>query len=161
MYATLLAMLSEIELPGSGGDGDSSEDGGEEGFTMDSGNEFTLDSGLLEMGGGLAVADADMGPDHFHKYGNFRWIEFESKEEMFEYVRDTDNYGWNAPDEALCFGFQVHENEEKNKYELELFFRDQWPGFQTGIVSPWAEAAPLSPDAALLGYIKHTMNGFL
>lgn len=116
MFDSLMGMMAEInEAQGKEGGG---------GFKFKSGNEFTVIDPILEFGGGLTTADARMNQTYFHKYGKFKWMEFESKEEMFGYVSGTEDYGWNDPQEALCFAFQVHENDDQSKYELELFFRD-------------------------------------
>lgn len=45
---------------------------------------------------------------------------------MFDYVR-APGYGWDEDKPAVCFAFEVHENEAKNKYELELYYRTAWP----------------------------------
>jgi hypothetical protein len=58
--------------------------------------------------------------------GKFTFKEFDSQEELFEYVRRPD-YGWGEDSKAVCFAFEVHANEAENKYELELYQRTAWP----------------------------------
>ena len=58
--------------------------------------------------------------------GNFTFKEFESKEALDKYIED-ERIGVDPDFESVCFGFQINENEKKNKYELELFFNDLWP----------------------------------
>ena len=58
--------------------------------------------------------------------GNFTFKEFASKDELDDYIY-SDKVGRDPNHEGVCFGFTIHENEQRNKYELELFFNDMWP----------------------------------
>lgn len=51
---------------------------------------------------------------------------------MDDYIA-SDKVGTNPDHEGVCFGFTIYENEEKNKYELELMFNDMWPGWLRSI----------------------------
>ena len=53
--------------------------------------------------------------------GNFTFKEFATKEELDDYI-GHEKIGYDPDYEAVCFGFTIHENEDQNKYELELFF---------------------------------------
>lgn len=64
--------------------------------------------------------------------GNFTFKEFESRDALDEYIA-SDQVGNNPDFEGVCFGFAIHENEDQNKYELELMFSDLWPGWLTAI----------------------------
>ena len=55
--------------------------------------------------------------------GKFKFKEFETEADLVDYV-EQDGYGWDSDKPAICLAFQVHENDAKNKYELELYFRD-------------------------------------
>ena len=58
--------------------------------------------------------------------GNFTFKEFASKSDLDDYI-SSDQIGINPDFDAVCFAFALHENDDKNKYELELFFNDAWP----------------------------------
>ena len=62
--------------------------------------------------------------------GDFRLQEFESKEALEEYLGDA-GLGREEGKDAVCFAFQITEND--NKYELELFFNDKKPGWSNAI----------------------------
>ena len=64
--------------------------------------------------------------------GKFRLQEFESVEELEKYI-GSDKIGTSEEWEGICYGFKIHENEAKNKYELELFYNDLWPGWLNAI----------------------------
>ena len=51
---------------------------------------------------------------------------FNSQKELDDYISD-ERIGTSDEFEGVCFAFAVHENESKNKYELELFYNDMWP----------------------------------
>lgn len=61
--------------------------------------------------------------DFMDRIGFFRFQAFESKEEIDAYV-SAPGYGWDTDKPGLCFAIGVTENDDKNKYELELFFND-------------------------------------
>lgn len=84
---------------------------------------FSVDNDLLQEAGGPAPKTSEVNIDEL---GNFEYREFESKDALFAYVKQ-EGYGWDPELPSICFAFQVTENEDKNKYELEMFFRDQWP----------------------------------
>jgi len=63
--------------------------------------------------------------------GNFTLKEFASKDELDAYI-SSDKIGIDPEIEGVCFGFSVHEKSE-NKFELELFFNDMWPGWMQSI----------------------------
>lgn len=60
---------------------------------------------------------------------------------------------------AVCFGFQVHENEAKNKYEIELYFRDQWPKMYSTVERLDLDPSPTTDAANLLAYTRQAYNG--
>lgn len=47
---------------------------------------------------------------------------------MEDYLSADDYATISKP--GMCFGFQILENEMKNKYELEVFMNDKWPNFR-------------------------------
>ena len=53
--------------------------------------------------------------------GKFKLRAFDSQEELDSYIAD-ERVGTDPDFEGVCFAFAVHENEAKNKYELELFY---------------------------------------
>ena len=53
-------------------------------------------------------------------------------EELEDYI-GSDKIGTSEEWEGICYGFKIHENEAKNKYELELFYNDLWPGWLNAI----------------------------
>ena len=59
------------------------------------------------------------------KAGNFELVGFPSQQALDEYISDI-NFGRNESHPAVCYGFQIHEDENQQKYELELFFNDLW-----------------------------------
>ena len=65
--------------------------------------------------------------------GRFRIQEFNSIEELDAYIA-SDKVGTTPEMEGICYGFKINENEDGNKFELEMFFNDLWPG--------WLEAIP-------------------
>lgn len=88
------------------------------------------------------------------RIGVFEFRAFASKEAIDEYVSQP-GYGWDADKPGLCFALGVTANERKNKYELELFFNDQWPEIQAGIPLQQLEAAPISDDVQINDYMKY------
>ena len=64
--------------------------------------------------------------------GNFKFKEFESVDALQDYIA-SDKIGTSEEWEGICYGFKIHENEAKNKYELELFYNDLWPGWLNAI----------------------------
>ncbi len=36
------------------------------------------------------------------------------------------DYGFDENYPGVCLAFAVHENDDNNKYELELFYNDMW-----------------------------------
>ena len=97
--------------------------------------------------------------DLLDRIGFFRFQAFESKEAIDEYVSQK-GYGWDADKPGLCFAFGITENDSKNKYELELFFNDQWPVMQAGIPMQQLDTAPLTNIADVNHYFKYQYNGF-
>ena len=65
--------------------------------------------------------------------GKFRIQEFASIEELDAYIA-SDKIGTTPELEGICYGFKIHENEDGNKFELEMFYNDLWPG--------WLDAIP-------------------
>ena len=65
-------------------------------------------------------------------FGKFKLKAFESQAELDAYIAD-ERVGLDPEVEGVCFAFAVHENEDKNKYELELFYNDMWPGWLRAI----------------------------
>jgi hypothetical protein len=57
--------------------------------------------------------------------GNFTLVPFDTQEELDEYIAHPE-MGFNAERPAVCYAFKIHEDEKKQKYELELFFNDMW-----------------------------------
>ena len=45
--------------------------------------------------------------------GELIFKEFDTESDLFAYVKQ-DGYGWDNDKPAVCFAFQVHENEAKN-----------------------------------------------
>ena len=70
--------------------------------------------------------------DFMDRIGMFEFKAFKNQKEIDEYVAQP-GYGWDEDKPGLCFAFGVTENENKNKYELEMFFNDQWPEYLAGI----------------------------
>ena len=68
------------------------------------------------------------------KVGNFTFKQFESKDELDAYIA-SDKIGRDPDFEAVCFGFSINENEDQNKYDLDLYFNDMWPGWLNAIPS--------------------------
>ena len=64
--------------------------------------------------------------------GKFRLQEFASLEELDEYI-GSSKIGTSEEYEGICYGFMIHENEQQNKYELELMFNDLWPEWLSAI----------------------------
>ena len=93
------------------------------------------------------------------RIGNFEFKAFSSKEAIDDYVSQP-GYGWDEDKPGLCFAMSISENDKKNKYELELFFNDQWPEMQAGIPLQQLEAAPISDDVQINHYMKYQYNGF-
>ena len=50
---------------------------------------------------------------------------FASQEELDAYIADVD-FGRAEDHPAVCYAFKINEDENKQKYELELFFMDLW-----------------------------------
>ena len=44
---------------------------------------------------------------------------------MDDYLSADDYATPSKP--GMCFGFQILENDKKNKYELEVFMNNKWP----------------------------------
>ena len=86
---------------------------------------FKIPKNLNTMAGGPAPNPHPIDPE---KLGDFKFREFDSEEDMFAYVEQR-GYGWDDDKPAICFAFQVHENDAKNRYDLELYFHDQWPSW--------------------------------
>jgi len=87
-------------------------------------NVFVIDAVLLNEAGGAPPSPHNTSdPNFVNLMGNFTYVEFKSVEAMFEYVQ-SEGYGWDPALPSICFGFQVTENEDKNKYELEWLYRD-------------------------------------
>ena len=93
--------------------------------------------------------------------GNFTFKEFASKSELDDYI-SHEKVGIDPDFDAVCFGFSLHENEDKNKYELELFFNDAWPRWLKAIPNQkkpyWAsyQYTPLTDE-----YLQYTQSGFV
>ena len=130
------------------------EEGQEEEPAADS-NIFTVPNDLLQAGGG-GVED----PNEIimENLGSFQFKEFASQEELFAYVAQ-DGYGWSPEIPAVCFAFEVHENAAKNKYELEVYFRDSWPKMYETIERLDQEMAPISSGPNIQAYTKSAYNG--
>ena len=143
--------LTEVE------DGENSEDGEGDSpaFEGDTSNVFTVPKKLINEGGGAAP---DPHPIVLENLGDFVYHEFETQEDMFNYVQQ-DGYGWDEDKPAICFAFQVHENEDKNKYEIELFFRDQWPKMYNTINRLDQDPAPISEIPDILAYSRQAYAG--
>ena len=58
--------------------------------------------------------------------GNFTFKAFESKNHLEEYI-SSEKVGFDEDFEPICYAFAIHENDERNKYELELFYNDLRP----------------------------------
>ena len=109
------------------------------------------------------IDEAGGGPEDPHvpqpeKMGRFVYREFESIEELFEYTT-REGYGWDPEIPSVCFAFQVHENEAKNKYEIEWLYRDQWPVMYTTQLRLDLEPAPKDNNLLMLGYSRSAYNG--
>jgi hypothetical protein len=64
--------------------------------------------------------------------GKYIFSAFENQEALDDYIQ-REEYGWGEKTPAICFAFKVSENTQKNKYELELQFNDQFLPFYAGI----------------------------
>ena len=78
---------------------------------------------MIEFAGGLYLPEVDKIHVYIEKFGNFTLREFETEEEMFNYVRQK-GYGHDPDKPAICYAFQWHEDPDNKSYELELYFRD-------------------------------------
>jgi hypothetical protein len=67
----------------------------------------------------------------FDRFGDYRFITFNSSNELQQYVKDKD-YGFSERKPGVCFGFQIN-NRSLGSYELELFFNDQYPESTRGV----------------------------
>ena len=79
---------------------------------------------------------------------------------MDDYIA-SDKIGTSPEYEGVCFGFSVHENEAKNKYELELFFNDMWPRWLRSIPNqkkPVWNSYEYTPE--IEEYFMWTQQGF-
>ena len=65
-------------------------------------------------------------------FGRFELRAFDSQAELDAYIAD-ERIGTSPEWKGVCFAFAVHENDDKNKYELELFYNDLWPGWLRAI----------------------------
>ena len=92
--------------------------------------------------------------------GNFKFKEFATKDDLDEYIA-SDKIGTDPNFEGICFAFAIHENDKKNKYELELFFNDMWPGWLSSIPNqkkPVWNSYEYTPQ--IDHYFKWTQQGF-
>ena len=92
--------------------------------------------------------------------GNFTFKEFATKDELDEYIA-SDKIGTDPNFEGVCFAFAIHENEQKNKYELELFFNDMWPSWLRSIPNhkrPVWNSYEYTPQ--IENYFMWTQQGF-
>ena len=78
---------------------------------------------MVVMAGGISKPDTGM--KELSEWGDFTFKEFASKEEIDAYVGQASYGSDEVP--ALCFAFQILEDDSKKKYELEVFFNDKWP----------------------------------
>ena len=86
-------------------------------------------------------------------FGQFTFKEFDTKEDLEAYIAD-ERIGSTPEWGGLCFGFMIHENDNKNKYELELFYNDLWPG--------WLKAIPNQKKKVYNSYTySYKQNEFL
>jgi len=94
------------------------------------------------------------------KLGNFfQFRPFANKTEIDDYVSQP-GYGMEPEKPGLCFALGITENSKGNKFELELFFNDQWPEVSAGIPSLLLDAVPASDDVHVNYYMKYQYNGF-
>ena len=70
--------------------------------------------------------------DMTSKLGNFTFKSFDSKNNLEEYIA-SDKVGFDEDFEPICFAFAIHENDNRNKYELELFYNDLRPDWMQAI----------------------------
>lgn len=92
-------------------------------------------------------------------FGNFTFKEFSSKESLELYL-SADDYGTPSKP-GMCFGFQITENDKRNKYELEVFANDKWPNMRRLIPDvAFDRMRPYAKDPQLDGYGKYIYNGF-
>ena len=70
--------------------------------------------------------------DMTSRLGNFTFKAFESKDTLDAYIA-SEKVGFDPEFEPICFAFAIHENDAKNKYELELFFNDLRPEWMKAI----------------------------
>jgi len=92
--------------------------------------------------------------------GNFTIKEFASKDALDDYISDS-RIGSDPEFDGVCFGFTIQENENKNKYELELFFNDMWPSWLTSVPNqktPVWNSYAYTP--AIEEYLQYSQNGF-
>ena len=154
------AFLSSVEFPGAEPAGDMAEVGaeGEAAAAADplaDPNVFTVDPDLLTTAGG---APPDPNAPDPAVMGRFDYWEFESVEELFEYTQ-REGYGWDPEIPAVCFGFQVHENEDQRRYEIEWLYRDQWPMMYATLLRTDLDPAPVDNWQLMLGYSRSAYNG--
>lgn len=79
---------------------------------------------------------------------------------MDDYIA-SDKVGTSPDHEGVCFGFTIYENEEKNKYELELMFNDMWPSWLRSIPNqkrPVWNSYEYTPE--IEEYFMWTQQGF-
>jgi len=92
--------------------------------------------------------------------GFFTFKEFETKEALHEYIKQED-YGRSPSIPAVCYGFSITENEEKNKYALELHFNDMPPPQYQSIPNQNMAAAPEAQQMPLIEeYTFYSWHGF-
>lgn len=90
--------------------------------------------------------------------GKFDLREFESKEDLFEYVKQP-GYGWDPEIPAVCFALEVHANKKENKFELELYQRTAWPTIYRTMEWNLEDAANMNSGPNIFGYTRAAYNG--
>ena len=92
--------------------------------------------------------------------GNFSIKRFESNEELDEYIAHPD-FGRTADRQAVCYGFKINEDENGQKYELELMFNDMWVRDLRAVPmqrKPAYDPADYLPE--IDDYMKYSLQGF-
>lgn len=153
--AALEKFLASVDLGGGGAEED--EEAGEEEEEVIPGdpNAFTVPKELADEAGGAPKSAHEI---NTATMGRFTYKDFESVDEMFAYVQ-SEGYGWDPDIPAICFAFQIQENEAKNRYELEWFYRDSWPTMYATGLRLDRKVEPMSSASILLGYTRVAYNG--
>lgn len=112
-----------------------------------------------EYGDEFLSSGADALTESSKNVGNFQFKAFDSNAELDAYISSPDV--GDEDHEGICFAFAIHENDAQNKYELELFYNDLWPGWLNAIPNqkrPVSNSYEYEPQ--IDAYNKYLTSGF-